>query len=241
MQEEWSKYADKFLHITPREQYLILVTGFVFVTFVLYSLFIESNMETLNKTEKTIKQLTVSNVSNKNTIATFQQALKQDPNIKVNKEIAQYEKKLAKLDKALLALTSDLIDPVQMRYALLELLDLEKGVSLVSFELVGVEELSFAPSKPSTSKNITAKKTVEKADVNAIVNEGSGDLSLYRHGIKIKLKGSYFGLRDYLVQLEKLSWKFFWQDFQYNLQAYPESELEIEMYSLSTKREFIGV
>jgi len=38
-----------------------------------------------------------------------------------------------------------------------------------------------------------------------------------------------------------LSWKFFWQEFNYQLKEYPVSELEIEMYSLSTKREFIGV
>ena len=64
---------------------------------------------------------------------------------------------------------------------------------------------------------------------------------LYRHAIKIKLSGSYFQLRDYLIQLESLSWKFFWQEFNYQLKEYPVSELEIEMYSLSTKREFIGV
>jgi len=48
-------------------------------------------------------------------------------------------------------------------------------------------------------------------------------------------------LQNYLSQLEKLSWKFFWQDFNFKLTEYPKSELEIEMYSLGTKKEFVGV
>lgn len=241
MKDEWRKYADKFLSITPREQYLVLATGFIFITFVLYSLCIESNIEALDKTEKTIKELKLTRISNESTIMTYQEALKGDPDINVKQDINAYEKKLAKLDKALLALASDLINPVQMRYALLELLDLQKGVSLTSFELMDVEKMTIDSTE--TLEQLGNKKAINSTKIENIniTDENSHDLDLYRHGIKIKLKGSYFHLRDYLIQLEQLSWKFFWQNFEYNLQAYPESELEIEMYSLSTKQEFIGV
>ena len=245
MKDEWRKYADKFLTITPREQYLVLATGFIFVTFIFYSLFIEASFVELDKSQKAVTQLSLSNASNEDSINLYNEVLTHDPNVKVNKDIAHYEKKLAATDKELLTLTSDLIDPVQMRFALLELLDLQKGVSLVSFELVGVKEISFNAQKPAPASNEkNDKKDINTDNEKVLVSVQSSDsegFNLYQHGIRVKLKGSYFQLRDYLQQLENLSWKFFWQDFQYDLQTYPESEVEIEMYSLSTKREFIGV
>ncbi len=59
--------------------------------------------------------------------------------------------------------------------------------------------------------------------------------------MKIKLTGKYFQLRNYLQQLEQLSWKFFWQDFQFEVKEYPRSEVEITIYSLGLRRECIGV
>ena len=105
--------------------------------------------------------------------------------------------------------------------------------------------LKYLPASPVT--NPKAAKTVEIAEVEkiniepVITQAQPEQLRLYRHGIKIKLQGQYFQLKDYLMQLENLSWKFFWQEFDYQLKAYPVSQLEIEIYSLSTAQEFIGV
>ena len=118
-----------------------------------------------------------------------------------------------------------------MRFALLELLNVEKGVSLQSFELIGAEKISL----PSIANNQSSEV---KGQVNPNVDD---EFILYKHGIRLKLKGSYFQLKSYLSQLESLKWRFFWQKFNYNLAVYPEGELEITMYSLSTQREFIGV
>ncbi len=174
--------------------------------------------------------------------AEMQAALQRDPNEDANNKIAQYEAKLAKIDEKLLSLTSDLISPVQMRYALLDLLKLEKNVSLLSFELLGAEPLlsniqsqeDLAALSPESSTEISTEPTLDnKLPV--------GGVNLYRHGFKIKLSGSYFDLQSYLSRLEQLSWKFFWQDFNFKVIEYPNSELEIQMYSLGTKKEFVGV
>jgi MSHA biogenesis protein MshJ len=134
---------------------------------------------------------------------------------------------MAAVDQDLLALTSGLINPIQMRYALIDLLKLQKGVSLLSFEVIKAQPLTV----PASNKKGTEGVTVNESNV----------LTLYKHGIKLKIKGNYFQLRDYLIQLEQLEWTFFWQTFDYQLIQYPNSELIIEMYSLSTHKEFIGV
>lgn len=230
---KWNEYSEKFLLITPREQYLIILTGLIAIVFSLYSFAIDPNLIEASNSEKQVKKLTANNAAMKISIDTYEYALQQDPSVKVKKEVAQYEKKLLKINGKLLSLTSGLIDPIQMRHALLELLKVQKGVSLLSFQLVGAQNMVLS----------TADQNVESNEANKDKNlpESEQPLQLYRHGIKLKLKGSYFQLRDYLSQLESLSWKFFWQEFNYNLQEFPNSELEIEMYSLSTKQEFVGV
>lgn len=225
-----------------REQYLILLTGLVAVIFITFYLFIGTPMGQNQQASQTIMRLQSSNQALKISVMEMQTALQQDPNEAIRNKIAQYEAKLAKIDESLLTLTSDLISPIQMRYALLDLLKLEKGVSLLSFELLGAQPLLTNDlAKSDIAKANTSASTSSKQSESNLNTKAPVGVNLYRHGIKIKLSGSYFELRDYLSRLEKLSWKFFWQDFNFKVTQYPQSELEIHMYSLGTKKEFVGV
>ncbi len=229
MNEQWQEYSEKYLQLSIREQYLILLTGLVILFFIIFHLFVDPTLVANRQAANKIERLTKSNHSIKNSVLELEAALKNNPNDEARKKIAQFETKLAKVDAKLLTLTSDLISPIQMRHALLDLLKLEKGVSLLSFELLGAQPLLENPA------NSTADGNVKSHDTN------NSQLNLYRHGINIKLSGSYFELQHYLQQLELLPWKFFWQDFNFKSIAYPKSELNIIIYSLSTKKEFVGV
>ena len=232
MNKQWQEYSEKYLNLTSREQYLIFLTGVVAIFFIAFYLFIDVNMIKNSRSKQEITRLESSNQTLQITTLEMQAALQEDPNEDTRNKIAQYQAKLAKVDEKLLTLTSELISPVQMRYALLELLKLEKGVSLLSFELLGAQPLlSNEPSK------VEGLDTEEKQSIEKPAN----GLNLYRHGIKLKLSGGYFELQNYLFQLEKLSWKFFWQDFNFIIKEHPENHLEIEIYSLGTKKEFVGV
>lgn len=231
---QWLAYSEKFKSTTPREQYLIIASGMVAIVFILYSVFMDESIQRIDKLNQQVLQTLQSNANMQNSIQILEQALREDPNTALKKELSQYQAKLGSIDEKLLALTSDLIDPIQMRFALIKLLKLQKGVKLLSFEVL--------PANPVTEHKAEADKADKITTVKADASQSQPtQLQLYRHGIKIKLQGKYFELKDYLTQLESLSWKFFWQEFDYQLKAYPVSELEIEIYSLSTSKEFIGV
>lgn len=235
MQEQWQAYSNKFLAITPREQILIFVTGFCLIVFIFYHFFIDGNLTKAKVFQKNITELTTSTQSVNASISNFNILLARNPNKDLQEKIAQYEAELNTVDGELLTLTSELIHPIEMRKALVELLNLEKGVSLVSFELLGAKQVVSPEQSSSSDEDAADTQVAVKTQAN---KQG---LSLYKHGIKIKLTGRYFHLRDYLRRFEMLSWKFFWQGFDYHVQEYPNSELEIEIYSLSTRKEFIGV
>ncbi len=232
---QWLAYSEKFSNTTAREQYLIIATGLVAIVFILYSVFLDAPFQRIEQLNRQISETQQSNQNNKNSIQVLEQALLEDPNVALRKELSQYQAKLGEIDEQLLSLTSDLIDPTQMRYALIKLLKLQKGVKLLSFEVL--------PARAVTKAKLASndKPDANEVQVTSTSQAEPKQLRLYRHGIKIKLQGQYFQLKDYLSQLEGLTWKFFWQEFDYQLKEYPVSELEVEIYSLSTAQEFIGV
>lgn len=235
---QWQIYSEKFSQTSKREQYLIITTGLIAIVFILYSLFLDAPLQRITKLNQQISQTQLSNKNNSTSIQLLEQAMREDPNLALKRELTQYQAKLGEIDQQLLRLTSDLIDPIQMRYALIKLLKLQKGVKLLSFEVLPAQAVTKEKVASSDAENNKVERQVAVATAKPAE---TSQLRLYRHGIKIKLQGQYFQLREYLTQLEGLSWKFFWQEFDYQLKEYPVSELEVEIYSLSTAQEFIGV
>jgi MSHA biogenesis protein MshJ len=230
MKQQWQDYSDKFLQLTSREQFLLLLTGIVLIFFVISYTLIDDKSSKIASYNKQSKTMITGNKTVAFSIKEYEKALARDPDKDTLKQVAQIEAKLAKIDSQLVNLTTELISPVQMREALVKLLELEPGVSLLSFELIGAQPLLDLNKDKSESTVTEAYPTSEQLGLN-----------LYKHGIKIKLSGEYFQLRNYLRQLEHLSWKFFWQNFTFEVIEYPRSEVEITIYSLGLEKEFIGV
>lgn len=230
MREQWQQYADKFAALSQREQYMIFITGLFAIVFGIYSLVVEQMFIDIKQTKSKQQQMMSANKTLKSAITALQAKLENDPNALIKVQNALYKKKLGRVNDELTQLTSELIDPVEMRDALIKLLKVD-GVSLLSFQLLGAESLDI-PETLSSS---------EQPPLNGVKASDEGKISLYRHGIKIKLKGNYFQLLDYLLHLELLKWKFYWRELHYQTLEYPLAELEIEIYSLSTHEEFIGV
>jgi|GEM_PF-255334 len=244
---KWQKYSNNFLTMSTREQYLIILTGLIAIIFITYSFFLEPILIKNSELHDQTTTLISTNKSIQSSISIYEEALTEDPNKTLNAQVLAYKKQLKQIDEKLLRLTSELINPIQMRFALIDMLKVQKGVSLLSFELLGAKPLMA--NDESTNNNNSTDSLVSNSESTTTINlnenlDDSSKLStvnLYQHGIRLKLSGKYFQLRDYLVQIEAMSWKFFWKDFQYKIKEYPLGELEIEIYSLSINEEFIGV
>ena len=231
MKQQWQIYNEKYSQLSTREQMLIALTGLIAVIFVLYFYIAEPTYSELAKLTQQNHYIANEINTIKETNTDLTQALKQHPNDQLTLQIEQKKQTLAKIDKALLTLTSKLVDPVQMRSALEQLLQMQKGVKLKSFEVKNALPIITAKAAAKDEQSLNKKRAKQPLAAS----------NLYRHTIKLTLTGSYFQLRDYLAQLETLPWKFFWEKFNYKLIKYPKSELTIEIYSLSLKQEFIGV
>lgn len=229
MKQLWFDYNQKFLQLSSREQVLLLLSGLAIIFFFVSFVFIDQQQANMIKFDKQIQTMHSDNSNLDIIINDYKLALARDTDLETQQNIEQLNVHLTEIDNKLSLLNSNLISPNQMRTALIKLLALEPGVSLLSFELMEAEPL--IKSEPKLIPNIV----VNQADTKA-----SG-LNFYKHIMKIKLSGQYFQLRNYLAQLEQLNWTFFWQDFHLQVKDYPLNEVDITIYSLGAEKEFVGV
>ena len=136
MNKQWKVYCEKYLAVSLREQYMVLITGLVAIIFITHTFFIDENASNIVKLEKKVMKISKENLTAKASIILLKEALSKNPNAELNKQISQYKARLNKADVNLLKLTSDLISPIQMRYALMELLKTQKDVSFSHFKLL---------------------------------------------------------------------------------------------------------
>ena len=108
-----------------------------------------------------------------------------------------------------------LITPTQMTDLLESVLSSGQKLKLVSLESLKPESIS---SKKSTS-------------------DQSG---YFLHPVRMELTGSYFDITAYLQALEALPVQYYWRNFQYTVEEYPNARLVFEVYTLGTRQEFIG-
>ena len=64
---------------------------------------------------------------------------------------------------------------------------------------------------------------------------------VYKHGMRIELRGRYFDIVNYLKALEALDWKVFWGQVRLESEKYPTSKITLVIYTLSGQPGWIGV
>lgn len=97
-----------------------------------------------------------------------------------------------------------------------------------SLRLLGLRTLETvpanAPQKPPLSGEAKATETAAPVRQEAV--------SVWKHGVEIRLKGSYVDLGAYLSELERLPQRLIWGEIR--LQAdYPNSEILLRIYTYS--------
>lgn len=64
---------------------------------------------------------------------------------------------------------------------------------------------------------------------------------IYKHGVEIKLRGSYIDLLHYLEALEKLPEHLFWGELNLVVEQYPDAVLTLTVYTLSLDKIWLSI
>lgn len=211
LKAQWQAWADKLAALSQRERVLIMLTGVVLVGSIATYGWLDAATVRLEQ-----DRLALSAAQRDLEIMDLENQGKQarlarDPDQNVRTQLAGVDEEIGKLDAALKAQTVDLIQAHEMPEVLEALLSRSANLHMVALTSLAPEPLMA----------------------------GEQRINLFKHGIRLKLEGGYFDVYQYLKALEALPRHFYWKQFDYQVQEHPRAVVEMEIYTLSTSKEFI--
>jgi MSHA biogenesis protein MshJ len=103
--------------------------------------------------------------------------------------------------------------------------------------LLGLRTLPVAPVLDSKApKNTEESKAAEKS-----ADTADQAVGLFKHGVEIKLEGSYQELAAYLARLEKSPLKLLWSGVSLSADKHPKLVLTLTVFTLSLDRTWLIV
>ncbi|MCG3721785.1 MSHA biogenesis protein MshJ [Vibrio cincinnatiensis] len=216
MKQRWKELSQLFNQRSIREKWLIAGCGFVLVVMSLQMVLIDPLLANHQRQSRQLSNYQSSNQSMKMAIQQLQHELSKNPDAEIDIELAQLQSQNQQLTARLDEVMETLVSPSQMAQVLQDVLDKSNKLKLVS--------LASLPAEP----------------INPPQEEGANTSQYFVHPVRIELTGNYFAIRDYLAALENLPVNYYWRRFHYQVVQYPQATLVLEVYTLGSRKEFIG-
>lgn len=208
---------DKFAALTIREKGLMIASGLLLILFGGYVWFVEPIQLEIDGLTKRVDRQKADLGRLETQIKNIEVELSQDPNEPLRKSVKKLRESIVKVDASLREQTVDLIPANKMPEVLEKILGQSDKLKVLKMN-------SIPP--------------VRMMDINST---GGENVNLFQHGVMLVLEGEYMDILNYLEEIEDLEWRFYWKRFDYLVGEYPVAKAEIELYTLSTNKAFIGV
>lgn len=211
-----------------RERALILATVFAII-FMLWTFAVQSSID--KKTQETrdsLAALATQRTTVQTQIAAATQSLLNDPDKQKQEQIKQLQIDIAGVENQLQNVSQNLIKAEHLPQALQEVLQKTQQLTLLEVKTLPAQELHFTEVKTNTQNSQPTELEESRAGV-------------YQHAVELRISGSYNQLLQLLISLEHLPWRFYWQSLDYHVDQYPNAEVILRVYTLSSEEGLFGV
>jgi len=117
---------------------------------------------------------------------------------------------------------------------------LENQVAELDNKLGARKGSLVAPSRlPALLRDLLGKSQQLKLESLKVLPASAVGGELYRQGVEVSLKGTYFDLLAYLSELEKLPSQLLWGRADLQTDRYPEVRLTFEVHTLTNQRSIL--
>ncbi len=165
----------------------------------------------------------------------IQNNYRSDPNAFARNRQQELQQETIEIDNELRRLYGQLIQPRQMAQVLSTILQRETTLKLVTLE-------NLPPSIMTSTNSGTMAPLVGASVIELEPGESPPDqINVFRHGLRMVFEGDYLETIRYLRSLENLESSFFWQSLNYEVTQWPVSRITLDIFTLSTQQEWIGV
>lgn len=132
----------------------------------------------------------------------------------------------------------------QLERAQQELKKADQRLGDLSQGLIAVDKLTEALQAllvQTGSLQLVSLNTEAATAYDPSIQSDEQATTVYRHTVNVTVRGRYFEVMDYLIRLESLSQRFYWQSMTYRVDDYPSAEVTLRLFTLSTAEGRFGV
>jgi MSHA biogenesis protein MshJ len=216
MNRKLTSVASRYGALTLRERALVALSMVALVWLVWDWTLHQSLTRRLAAAESDVASLQERIVSEVGVSDQLKRALADDPNRRLTAEQRELTDQVAALDSRLETLVGGFVAPSKMPALLEDVVTHHRGVAL--------QRVASLPVEPVRQQN-----------------GGDAVPGLYRHAMRVELRGGYFAIRDYLKELEDAPWRFSWRSINYHVEQFPDAMVVLEIETMSREKTWLGV
>ena len=198
-----------------RERILILLSILAIIYFSWRSMVLDNLSSSKQQVSGSASRLQRQIFNLQGQISEVSNSLNLDPILRLQEKIDIVKKDNVEIQRQLDQMTEGLISPKEMTSLLKLILDKHKGLTVMHVE------------------NIKAIPVFGENDAEKVAKEALKVFQVYKHGIEFVVSGTFFQLKDFLEEAEKLPWKILWEELEYSVTKYPIATIKIVIKTLS--------
>lgn len=223
--QQWMEKIDSRI---LRERVLIFLT-LLAVIFLLWTLLLQSRFDNQRKAlELESQQIESQRKELELRVAELTASMASDPAILRKAVIAELQQRIGVVETNLAGLSQGLISAALLPKALEDILQKTASIRVLQVRTLPVSELQIAAAvEPGVDKAPAGGQLV-----------GSG---VFKHGVLIRVTGSFQQLLQLVGAIETLPWRFYWESLDYRVTRYPNAEIDIRVFTLSSEEGLLGV
>ena len=159
-----------------------------------------------------------------------------DPDAENRARLQQLKSRIQQLQAGLTDVQLNIVPPDKVAAVLEDVLKQHGKMRLVSLRTL--PPVPLLDESPAAGKAGAGK---QGPAVSAKLEDKEQTPAVYKHGVEIKLQGSYADFVSYLNALEALKWQFFWGSAGIQVAEYPKTTLTLTLYTLSLDRKWMNL
>ncbi len=228
MRDVIQKLMDNIDSRVIRERVLIFLS-LLAVTFMLWNFLVQGRFDG----QRAALELEAQRISSEqklleSRITELTLAMASDPAIMKKSEITALDQRITEVETQLSGLSQGLISVSQLPQALEDVLQKTSLIKVLQVRTLPVTELELTTP--------LAAEDAAQTDLKKLPGTG-----VYKHGVSIRVSGSYGQLLRLLREIESLPWRFYWESLDYRVTDYPDAQVDIRVFTLSSEEGLLGV
>ncbi|NQD37301.1 hypothetical protein HPT27_09700 [Permianibacter sp. IMCC34836] len=231
----WRRLDNRFLALSQRERLMVIAMVLAIIAAAAEFLFFSTLREqiTLEKNQQASTRQQREQLENELAQLQAWHASQEDAG-QLNAVTAE----LQAVDDQIQQLSQRMVPPEQMTALLQQLLAREQGMQVVALEKLPLEQPVIAGTDAGTDADADAGTVVDP--VTAAASKIDNAAHLYRHRLRLSLRGSYFDSLRYLQAMEALPWTVYWDSLDYQVEQYPLGIMTVEIATLGQEEGWLG-